>query len=288
MCFDIYLDFCFELRSCSGSNSQTHGLCHSTTNNVILSRWLGVQFCCSSLRSLISILDSAATCDAPLLPFSVVDSKFSDDIDSGQVSSHSDDRIFTFPLRYGSSVKINARTSAITVIGLEAGNSYRYAIYQQSNDAHWVGHKSTLSINGGSAITTTVTSGTDPTSIGTFVAQRDGTADFLFTRSAENQHTVFSGLTVSKICAGSTEICFACFLLASLLNLCILGFQSLTVHMLAFTAICDAPLLPFSHMRSKFFDGIEGGKAANKLENKVFEIYLGEGISVVMKHWKVC
>ena len=95
------------------------------------------------------------------------------------------------------------------MIGLDAGKSYRYAIYQQSNDAHWVGHKSTLSINGGSTITTSVTSGTDPSSTGTFVAKPGGTADILFSRSADNQHTVFSGLTVSKICAGLTFAVFS-------------------------------------------------------------------------------
>ena len=57
--------------------------------------------------------------------------------------------------------------------------------------------------------------------------------------------------------------------------------------MLALIATCDAPLLPFSVMRSKFFDGIEGGKPTGHLEHKVFKIYLGEGISIVMRNWKV-
>ena len=40
-------------------------------------------------------------------------------------------------------------------------------------------------------------------------------------------------------------------------------------------------------MRKLFFDDINGGKAKSQLEDKVFTISLGGGISVVMKHWKV-
>ena len=50
---------------------------------------------------------------------------------------------------------------------------------------------------------------------------------------------------------------------------------------------CGASLSPFSEMRKLFFDGIEGGKAKSNLEDKVYTISLGDGINVVMKHWKV-
>ena len=52
-------------------------------------------------------------------------------------------------------------------------------------------------------------------------------------------------------------------------------------------ATCDASLQPFTSMRSKFFDGIEGGNPTSQLQNKVFTIYLRGGISVVMEKWKV-
>ena len=94
-----------------------------------------------------------------------------------------------------------AGSSTATVIGLEAGASYRYALYQYTSDDRWVGHKSSLSINGGTAFTTSVTAGNDATSTGTFVAGSDGSAKFLFTRMGE-MHTAFSGLSVSKICSG--------------------------------------------------------------------------------------
>ena len=87
------------------------------------------------------------------------------------------------------------------MIGLEAGASYRYSLYQYSSDKRWLGHKSSVSINGGTAFTTSVTGENDPSSRGTFVARSDGTAEFLFTRMGA-MHTAFSGLSVSKICRG--------------------------------------------------------------------------------------
>ena len=110
-------------------------------------------------------------------------------------------------------------TSTATVIGLQAGASYTYALYQYSSDARWVGHKSSLNINGGSIFTTSITGGSDPTAKGSFVAKSDGTAEFLFTRR-ENEHTVFSGLSVSKICAGLTEMSSVIRSLVSSLFLC--------------------------------------------------------------------
>ena len=56
---------------------------------------------------------------------------------------------------------------------------------------------------------------------------------------------------------------------------------------LFFPATCDASLLPFSGMRAKFFDGIYGGKPTSQLQDKTFTIYLRDGVSVVMKKWKV-
>ena len=97
-------------------------------------------------------------------------------------------------------------SSTATVTGLQAGASYRYALYQYSSDARWVGHKSFLSINGGSIFSTSITSGSDPSATGTFVAKSDGTTEFLFTRVGEHQHTVFSGLSVTKICAGLKDM----------------------------------------------------------------------------------
>ena len=97
-------------------------------------------------------------------------------------------------------------TSTATLIGLQAGASYNYALYQYSSDARWVGHKSSLSINGGSSFSTSITGGSDPTATGSFVAKSDGTAEFLFTRVGLDQRTVFSGLAVSKICSGLTEM----------------------------------------------------------------------------------
>ena len=97
-------------------------------------------------------------------------------------------------------------TSTATVIGLEAGASYRYSLFQYSSDKEWVGHKSSVSINGGTAFTTSVTGGNDPSSRGTFVARSDGTAEFLFTRMGD-MHTAFSGLSVSKICPGVWALC---------------------------------------------------------------------------------
>ena len=92
-------------------------------------------------------------------------------------------------------------SSSATVIGLEPGASYRYALYQYTSDERWVGHQSGVSINGGASFTTNVTAGSDPTSRGTFTAGSDGSAKFVFTRM-RNMHTVFSGLSVSKICTG--------------------------------------------------------------------------------------
>ena len=97
------------------------------------------------------------------------------------------------------------------MIGLEAGASYRYSLFQYSSDKEWVGHKSSVSINGGTAFTTSVTGENDPSSRGTFVARSDGTAEFLFTRMGD-MHTAFSGLSVSKICRGVwTTVYVLCF-----------------------------------------------------------------------------
>ena len=46
-------------------------------------------------------------------------------------------------------------------------------------------------------------------------------------------------------------------------------------------------MLPFSGMRAKFFVGIYGGKPTSQLQDKTFTIYLRDGVSVVMKKWKV-
>merc|ERR1719482_1855473 len=208
-----------------------------------------------------------ATCDASLLPFSGMRAKFFDGIYGGKPTSQLQDKTFTIYLRDGVSVVMKKwkatrlyhlgfslnipGSSTATVIGLEAGTSYRYSLYQYSSDKSWVGHKSTVSINGGTAFTTSVTGGNDPSSRGTFVAGSDGTAEFLFTRMGD-MHTAFSGLSVSKICR----------------------------------ATCDASLLPFSGMRAKFFDGIYGGKPTSQLQDKTFTIYLRDGVSVVMKKWK--
>merc|ERR1719478_1175806 len=153
--------------------------------------------------------------DASLLPFSSMRAKFFDGIYGGKPTSQLQDKTFTIYLRDGVSVVMKKwkatrlyhlgfslnipGTSTATVIGLEAGASYRYSLYQYSSDKEWVGHKSSVSINGGTAFTTSVTGENDPSSTGTFVAGSDGTAEFLFTRMGE-MHTAFSGLSVSKIC----------------------------------------------------------------------------------------
>ena len=59
------------------------------------------------------------------------------------------------------------------------------------------------------------------------------------------------------------------------------------IHCTIGSAPCDCPLQPFAAMRSKFFDGIEGGKPTNRLENKIFTIDLDNNIKVVMTKWKV-
>ena len=87
------------------------------------------------------------------------------------------------------------------MVGLQAGATYRYALYQYTSDARWLGHESSLSINGKTPFITNITDGNDPSSTGTFVAASDGTAKFVFTRMG-NMHTAFSGLSVSKICPG--------------------------------------------------------------------------------------
>ena len=114
-------------------------------------------------------------------------------------------------------------TSTATVIGLEAGASYRYSLFQYSSDKEWVGHKSSVSINGGTAFTTSVTGENDPSSKGTFVARSDGTAEFLFTRMGD-MHTAFSGLSVSKICRGvwatMSVLCF-CFVCGFIVVVCV-------------------------------------------------------------------
>ena len=98
----------------------------------------------------------------------------------------------------GFSLNIPGSSSA-TVIGLEAGASYRYALYQYTSDSRWLGHKSSVSIEGGAAFVTSVTGGSEPSSTGTFVAGSGGSAKFVFTRMGD-MHTAFSGLAVSKIC----------------------------------------------------------------------------------------
>ena len=92
------------------------------------------------------------------------------------------------------------------MIGLEPGARYRYALYQYTSDVRWIGHESSVSINGDAAFTTSMTGGTEPTSTGSFVAGSDGSAQFLFTRVAD-MHTAFSGLSVSKMCPGETYNC---------------------------------------------------------------------------------
>merc|ERR1719331_2911743 len=221
----------------------------------------------SSTTAITTTTTTKVSCDANLLPFSAMRAKFFDGIYGGKPTSQLQDKTFTIYLRDGVSVVMKQwkatrlyhlgfslnipGSSTATVIGLEAGASYRYSLYQYSSDKSWVGHKSSVSINGGTAFTTSVTGGTDPSSKGTFVARSDGTAEFLFTRMGD-MHTAFSGLSVSKICR----------------------------------ATCDASLLPFSGMRAKFFDGIYGGKPTSQLQDKTFTIYLRDGVSVVMKKWK--
>ena len=110
----------------------------------------------------------------------------------------------------GFSLNIPGNSTA-TVIGLQAGVRYRFALYQYSSDARWVGHTSSVTINGEYLFSTKITDGSEPSVTDTFVAQADGTADFLFNRVGEHR-TVLSGLTVSKICTGLCMyvVCVCC------------------------------------------------------------------------------
>ena len=76
--------------------------------------------------------------------------------------------------------------------------------------------------------------------------------------------------------------------MACLLSLCVTANLAPKICMFVIAEEkCGASLRPFSEMRKLFFDGIEDGKPKSNLEDKVYTISLGEGISVVMKKWKV-
>jgi len=155
------------------------------------------------------------TCDAKLQPFPSMRAKFFDGIEGGKATSRLETKVYTIYLGNGISVVMKKwkatrlyhlgfslnipGNSSATVVGLEAGKTYRYALYQYTSDNSWAGDKSSVSVNGGTAFITKITKTNDPTKTGTFVAGSDGTATFDFTRMG-NMHTAFSGLSVSKIC----------------------------------------------------------------------------------------